>query len=74
MQDKPLPFTASVLNNIKMGTCLNTFLESLVAVWSEASQHHEICHDPEVMGLNPAQVELGGMKSFCLRYYNINGC
>ena len=34
--------------------------ESLMAVWSNASQYHEIfCHGPEVMDSNPSLVELG---------------
>ena len=33
--------------------------KSLMAVWSKASQWHEMfCHDPEVMGLNTGKVEL----------------
>ena len=37
-----------------------------MAVGSKASQWHEMfCHDPEVMGLNPSQVEVGSAYYFC---------
>ena len=37
--------------------------KSLINVWSNASQWHEMfCHDPEVMSSNPSQVELTNLN------------
>ena len=38
--------------------------KSLIAMWFKASQWYEMfCHDPEFMGSNFGQDELGGMQS-----------